>query len=424
MINKISAMDLVLPISETLDLVSNALKGHHLRTTYFSVNIGKEMNLTNQQMKNLIIASLVHDIGAISEKGRLELLNFDIKDPHKHAYIGSTLLSTSKRLEQVSHIIKNHHMRWDNKKLKKDDNVKIESYILHLADRIDVIMNDKYDVNKKIKNIVDTINKESNKKFHPDVVKAFNRLAPNPCFWLEIDEIAKVCFYKYQMYFYDEDLSTDDYEEIIKIIGRIIDFRSRFTASHSSGVANVAENISTILNLDDSIISDLKIAAYLHDIGKLTVPNQILEKKGKLNDYEYSVMKKHPYHTYLMLRKIKGFEQISEWAAFHHEKINGEGYPFKLKGDYLSLESRIISISDIFTALTENRPYRKGLSKQKVLKILNEISNQKHIDKELVYVLSDNYNYIYENRAFQQKKAIDYYDSFWKKINYSSMTNY
>ena len=113
-------------------------------------------------------------------------------------------------------------------------------------------------------------------------------------------------------------------------------------------------------------------AALLHDIGKLSVSNAILEKPGKLNDDEWQVMKMHPVYTRLILRMISGFEQLSFIAAAHHERLDGKGYPENLDGDNLPLTARIICVADVYQALSEERPYREGLPNKVVFGIMDE----------------------------------------------------
>ena len=127
----------------------------------------------------------------------------------------------------------------------------------------------------------------------------------------------------------------------------------------------------------------LIIAADLHDIGKLAVPNSILDSPNKLSDEEFNIIKKHPYYTRLALQEIKGFEDITEWASNHHEKLNGKGYPFGKVAKDLDFNSRLMTCLDIYEALTEERPYRIGLSHEEAMDILNKMKDDGFIDTEI-----------------------------------------
>lgn len=145
-------------------------------------------------------------------------------------------------------------------------------------------------------------------------------------------------------------------------------------------------------NLEKEEKMKLIIAADLHDIGKLAVPNDVLDKPDKLSDEEFKIIMKHPEYTRLALQEIKGFEDITEWASNHHEKLNGKGYPFGMTDKELDFNSRLMTCLDIYQALTEERPYREGLSHEKAMEILKSMMDNGFIDtkitKDIDYVFS------------------------------------
>jgi len=185
-------------------------------------------------------------------------------------------------------------------------------------------------------------------------------------------------------------LTFDELEKLSKVYAFIIDSRSRFTAKHSSGVAVVAQSLALAHGLNEEQSLKVKIAGYLHDIGKLSVPGQILEKSAELDEDERLVMSGHSFYTQKILRKVRGMEQISLWATQHHEFIDGSGYPYGLCSDQLSIESRILTIADIFTALTETRPYREGLGLGTCLGMLENFYERGKIDSDVLETLKNN----------------------------------
>jgi len=128
------------------------------------------------------------------------------------------------------------------------------------------------------------------------------------------------------------DIGAFSLEEKMAIISQlfrnIIDFRSHFTSTHSSGVAAASSLLARIFGLTDAEIGLIEVAGDLHDFGKLAIPNSILNKPGSLTKEEMSIMKCHTYYTYLVINSIGGLNQIAEWAAYHHERLDGSGYPF------------------------------------------------------------------------------------------------
>ena len=140
----------------------------------------------------------------------------------------------------------------------------------------------------------------------------------------------------------------------------LIDLRDRYTGSHSSRVANYSRDIAMQLGLSDTETDSIVLAASLHDIGKIGVPDHVLLKPGKLTDEEFDWIKRHPEYGWMALRNVEGFEQESLMVLHHHERLDGRGYPAGLRGSEIPLGARIIAVADSFDALTTDRPYRPG----------------------------------------------------------------
>ena len=133
------------------------------------------------------------------------------------------------------------------------------------------------------------------------------------------------------------------------------------------------------------VIEHLSIGAFLHDIGKIKIPDNLLNKPGKLTDNEFTIMKTHADHSIDIIKKTRGINKLSlEVAALHHEKLNGEGYPFQVVGKDISQYGRMIAICDIFDTLTANRVYKKGFTHNKSFSILRELAKSNHLDATLV----------------------------------------
>ncbi len=125
------------------------------------------------------------------------------------------------------------------------------------------------------------------------------------------------------------------------------------------------------------------MAGALHDVGKLAIHNNILEKPGKLDDKEYKRMQSHAWYTYDILNGIQGMQKITSWASYHHEKLNGMGYPFGKTAEELGREERMMACLDIYQALTEPRPYKDGMSHDKVMEIMNNMVDKRELDPQI-----------------------------------------
>jgi putative nucleotidyltransferase with HDIG domain len=165
-------------------------------------------------------------------------------------------------------------------------------------------------------------------------------------------------------------LSGSNIDVICEAFAEVVDAKSHFTFRHSMGVAEVARKIGSAMGLTPERMQLLNRAALLHDLGKLRVPNSILDKPTKLDAAEWSVMREHPGLTRAILGRVTQFRELAEVAGSHHEKLDGTGYPNKLSAGKLSQESRILCTADIYGALTEDRPYRSGFSPVEALKIM------------------------------------------------------
>lgn len=121
----------------------------------------------------------------------------------------------------------------------------------------------------------------------------------------------------------------------------------------------------------------------------MAVGNEILEKPDKLTDDEFSKMKNHAGYTYLILSEVNDFEEIRDWAAFHHEKLNGKGYPFGKTAAELNEPERMMACVDIYQALTEDRPYKKGLSHEKTCDILDDMAQKDFIDSDISKIIRE-----------------------------------
>lgn len=167
-------------------------------------------------------------------------------------------------------------------------------------------------------------------------------------------------------------LSPRRLDEICEAFADVIDAKTHYTYEHSSGVSEAAVAIARRMNLGEETVTMLRRAALLHDIGKLSVSNTILEKPGKLTEAEWQSVRLHPYYTQKILERIRGFEELTFVASAHHERLDGRGYFMNLPAEALTLPARILAVADVFDALHAERPYREALPPEKVFAILDK----------------------------------------------------
>jgi len=387
---------------------------HHKQVAYIAYSLGKELDLTTAERSQLVFAGALHDIGALSLKERLDALKFDNENLHMHAEAGYTLLKTFKPLANAASIIRHHHVLWEGGKGSqfKGRPVSIHSHILHLADRISVLFDPKQDISQQVGLIIEKIADQSDKMFIPDLVQAFRSLAVKEYFWLDLSSPSINSVLRRRVQTNNIDLNMDGLLNVACLFSQIIDFRSHFTSTHSSGVSACAKAIAHKVGFSYRECRLIRVAGYLHDLGKLAIPKEILEKPEKLTPAEFAIIKRHTYYTYRILESIVDINAISQWAAFHHERLDGNGYPFHLNSSEIPLGSRIMAVADVFTAITEDRPYRKGMKDCEVLKILQKMADDSALDSMIVSVVKSNFDDINSLRKEAELESANKYRNF------------
>lgn len=174
-----------------------------------------------------------------------------------------------------------------------------------------------------------------------------------------------------------EDQLTALQTSLICSFNQLLDLRDLNTGVHSTRLAEWAVQVAGEVGLKDEVaLSDIEIAALLHDIGKIGIPDSVLHKPAKLTHEEHELMKKHPEYGWAVLQKIPGMERASLLVLHHHESYDGRGYPGGLEGEEIPIGSRIVSVIDAFDAMVSFRPYRQGLPPQEAERRLLEASGR------------------------------------------------
>lgn len=416
---KIPLFDLVSCLSNAMDMVNPLLVDHHKQVAYITFRIAKELGFSQEQQQELVLAGFLHDIGALSNAEKLQALHFEFDNPQKHAELGYLLLKMHKPFSSISLLIRYHHTPWQNGKGTECNGhpVPLGSHILHLADRVAISVDKRREILGQVPGIMDKIERKTGEMFAGELVTAFKSLADKEYFWCDVisNNIGAIMNRVATLPIIEQ--GVDDLLSLARVFAHIIDFRSHFTATHSSGVAATATELARFAMFNERECKMMTIAGYFHDLGKLAVPAEVLEKPGKLTEEEYNLMRHHTYLTYRALQTINGLETINNWASFHHERINGNGYPFHQTGEELPLGSRVMAVADVFTAITEDRPYRNGMSDENAIRILQQMADNYALDANLVTLLKDHFDVINDARKKSQATSTEEYERFMTAAN-------
>ncbi|HPO15609.1 MAG TPA: HD domain-containing protein [Candidatus Hydrogenedentes bacterium] len=411
---RLNIFELVSSLAKTLDMMSPVIADHHLRVAYISFRIAQELNWPSDERRELVLAGALHDIGAFSLTERLNLLDFEYAQPGKHSMAGYLLLKRFPPFEGMADLVRFHHLPWGNGTgiMRKGVTVPRGSHALNLADRIAILLSRDRPTLAQVNDIREAITRLKGQVFEPDMVEAFLRLASKDYFWLEILSDRVEYTIGKAAGFQLKEMTLTDLIEFSKLMCQVIDFKSEFTATHSSGVAAVSMALARFMGFSDIECQMINVSANLHDLGKLAIPSEILEKAGKLDDDERNVMRTHVYFTHQILDPIEALSVIKSWAALHQERLNGTGYPFRYTREELPLVSRLVAVADVFVAITENRPYRNGMGKDRAIGLLKKMTEEKELEPLVVKVLLEHFDSINDTRIAAQEKAISEYEEF------------
>lgn len=173
---------------------------------------------------------------------------------------------------------------------------------------------------------------------------------------------------------------------VVQAMGRVIEYRDPYTAGHQMRVANLAVAIAKEMEISDDQLEWIHIAGKIHDLGKISVPAEILSKPGRLSDNEFAIVKTHPKVGHDIIAGIEFSWPVAEVILQHHERINGSGYPQGLSGEDIHPASRILCVADVVEAMASHRPYRPGLGLEKALNEISE-NNGRFYDPEVARAL-------------------------------------
>lgn len=391
----------VTALAEALGLVGVDEKQHGERVSYMALNCAQVLGWDKHQQSHLFSAGLLHDCGVSSTRVHTRLVTeLDWDGSEKHCIDGEWLLSQFRPLAHLAPVIRYHHTHWDKlATMSIEGEVALQANLIYLADRVDALIAQYQAEGQRVpfEQVRSRIESLAGTFFKRELVDAFLKASGNDAFWLNLEPqniIENV--QEISMHGTETIDNFADLRALAVMFAHIVDAKSHFTYDHSLGVANLATHIGEQAGLSPERVAMVEIAALLHDLGKLGVPDEILEKPARLNAEETTVMHRHSYDTYRILRHIDGLEEIAEWAGNHHETLLGNGYPFQHQKQELSLETRVIIVADIFQALAQERPYRSSMKAEDIMQILREMAADGRIDDKLVAIVDSQSAYCWQ----------------------------
>ncbi|MBE5983241.1 HD-GYP domain-containing protein [Lacrimispora sp. AGF001] len=386
-----SLNDFLIAVSFALDFMEKDRLGmqsnHGKRTAYLTVCIARRMNLSEEEIYDAAALSILHDNG-LSESSLYEDLPGEwdhavtrFEGSRGHCMIGEKNIKDYPFLTKPQDVILYHHERYDGNGYfgLKGDDIPLISQIIAAADSFENYF--KFaDGDYSHEEVLKWLSICQAGMVCPRLAKVLQLMVEDQSVWANLSNDRIEQALDEVVPSFEMDISLDKIRQVTGVFSRIVDCKSSFTRRHSKGLAEKAARMAEYYNKDQEETARLIIAADLHDLGKLAVPNSILDVPRALTPEEFETVKKHVYYTRVALENIRGFEDITEWAANHHEKLNGKGYPFGKTGVELDFNSRMMGCLDVYQALTEDRPYRAGMPHSQAVKVLSDMADNGFVD--------------------------------------------
>lgn len=381
--------DFLFSISRALDSVEHEFVGvtvnHSKRAAYMSMRLCMEAGCTPEEVFDMASCAILHD-NALTEyslhvgkekSARLENVAYHCKSGEENAsafpFIGDT-----------RNIVLHHHENWNGSGFFgiKHDKLSLRAGALRIADNIDLL----FALGESDENTATALRRHLTASreilYHPLLTDAYLKIL-NDDMLRDMTDAHIDAALAAIMPDCKRAIASEEMVKACGVFASIIDARSHFTLRHTMGIAQKVAVMAEYYQFSRQHTDMLVISAYLHDIGKLTIPLQILEKNSGLDDDEFTVMRGHALASYNILRSVRGLEEVAVWAPSHHEKLDGSGYPHGKKGTELCRESRLLTCVDIYQALRENRPYRGGMNHAKAIAILYDMVDKGKLDADI-----------------------------------------
>jgi HD-GYP domain-containing protein (c-di-GMP phosphodiesterase class II) len=418
----LSLVSLLASLSFALDLTEGQPMGHAIRTCVVGLRIAEVIGLSDTDTNNLHLALLLKDAGCSSNAARMfslfggneilakrdakihdwrrvtEAIKFALRHAAPQEGLGRRIEQLRQLARQpvrvmdvltearctrgaeivallglhpsVSETIYALDEHWDGEGApyhRKGEAIPLLARIACLSQTLEVFV-----MTYGPRHAYRVIRERSGTWFDPELVQAAFDFAQDTAFWEALREHPEVLLAERTDARLQESVTEAGIDRVCAAFAQIVDAKSSFTGKHSARVAGYADQLAHLCGIGLLRRTTLRRAALLHDLGKLAIPNLILDKPDRLTEEEFAMVRKHPYYTMLILSYIPGFGRITDIAAAHHEKLDGSGYFRGVTGEQLDEEMRILVVADIFDALTAARPYRDAIQQEAALAILRK----------------------------------------------------
>ena len=373
---EIFTLDIIAAVVSTLKYANKDKLIKLYKSIILAYKISEEIDETLSY--EVFMADLMKEMGGV---GIFENEDAEKKSrPYKAAEIIRTMPEIIPFQYRIADIILENHERIDGTGYPASkDNIAIAAQIIGIADD--------YLEYGSIEKLVDS------KKHELALILALKNILKNAELKSILEEMSKMeemindLVNKYNVY--KNDLDGVESEQFLMTIASFIDAKHKYTAGHSKRVATYSYVIAKNMGYDEEQLAETRYAAYLHDIGKLAINIDLLDKPDKLTDNEFEIIKNHAKYSFEILNSSQHLKRFA-FGALHHERVDGKGYPYGLSGDEISEGAKIIAVADILDALTSNRPYRKPFTFEEAFDLIDMMAGDA-LDEKVVRAAKDSF---------------------------------
>lgn len=396
-------------IERTLNYVDPRLVDHGKRVAslvYGMLEVQKKYSA--KEVQDICILAMLHDIGAYKTEEINRMAQFEPEDIWEHSIYGYLFLADLSPLKEWARAVMFHHVVAVHLPDTLEERIREAAQMICLADRIDIYLQE----NKDPEKLFLYLDRVRGSKFDSSILdlfyKAEEQFSMLACLEEEKD---------FHTILPNVRLSEQECEDYLRMMIFAIDFRSQHTVTHTITTTRISCCAARHMGLSGEQIHNIYYGALLHDLGKIGIPVEILEYPGRLSSQAMAIMRTHVDLT----EKILGGtieEKIMRIALRHHEKLDGSGYPRGLSGEELTIEERIVAVSDIVSALLGTRSYKEAFSRERTLSIIEEQAREGKIDRSVVEVLKENFDTILEEVEEGCRPVLDTYYGLRKDYQY------
>jgi putative nucleotidyltransferase with HDIG domain len=404
--------ELLIPFSSALDLAEGRQPGHARRVAFIAASLAEALDLNSELRLATCYGGLLHDVGAVAAGAglaahvrgdeRLVFASLPLLTPEEaavgtsdspevvidrlvdHVIHGARAAQELSIPKEAIRAIASHHERWDGGGYPhglRGEEIPMVGRLVALADQVEALIDQSTPLLAR-RNFHHWLSRLAGGEADPAAIEALRELGNGDGFWLGLFsadlavELGALC----------ARLREPRAMRLVPFcegVSQLVDARFSFTVGVSSRVATYADALGKACGFNETRLRQLRVAALLHDVGQLAVSERIMAKPGILSVNELEILRLHPAYSREVAEGINGLEDVADWIAAHHERMDGKGYPEGRTADEIPLESRILAVADAYVAITSDRPHRPMVEGQDAHRRLRAASGTQ-LDGDLV----------------------------------------